>query len=180
MNKISCETCIDLMPLVKDGVASEDSRKLVLEHLQDCGFCKIEYEKSHLLPPPMDEERVLKKLKSKLFRGVLAIIIVGALFGIGLTESEGMFYNIIIMPLIGGISYFALKKTAYYVPIGVFILSYGWSFIRYSIAGIFLDVNIINALVAPAFWGLIYGGLCLLGVVIGVLLKFAFRKEVEK
>ena len=30
MNKISCDMCIDLMPLVQDGVASEDSRNAVL------------------------------------------------------------------------------------------------------------------------------------------------------
>ena len=33
MNKITCDMCIDLMPLVQDGVASEDSRNAVLQHL---------------------------------------------------------------------------------------------------------------------------------------------------
>ncbi len=28
MNKITCNTCLDLMPLVKDGVSSEDSKKI--------------------------------------------------------------------------------------------------------------------------------------------------------
>ena len=32
MSKISCDTCLDLIPLVKDGVSSQDSRKLVEDH----------------------------------------------------------------------------------------------------------------------------------------------------
>ena len=44
MNKISCDMCIDLMPLVQDGVASEDSRNAVLQHLQECPDCRALYE----------------------------------------------------------------------------------------------------------------------------------------
>ena len=31
MNEINCNVCMDLIPLVQDGIASEDSRKAV-EH----------------------------------------------------------------------------------------------------------------------------------------------------
>ena len=30
MNEISCQICMDLIPLVQDGVASKDSRDVVL------------------------------------------------------------------------------------------------------------------------------------------------------
>ena len=40
MIEISCQVCLDLIPLVKDNVASEDSKKLVLEHIRQCEACK--------------------------------------------------------------------------------------------------------------------------------------------
>ena len=40
MNKISCEICKDLIPLVKDGIASEDSVAAVEEHIKECENCK--------------------------------------------------------------------------------------------------------------------------------------------
>jgi predicted anti-sigma-YlaC factor YlaD len=45
MIEISCQVCLDLIPLVKDNVASEDSKKLVLEHIRQCEACKDEYRK---------------------------------------------------------------------------------------------------------------------------------------
>ena len=44
MNKISCDICKDLLPLVKDGIASEDSVQAVKEHLKECETCRNLYE----------------------------------------------------------------------------------------------------------------------------------------
>ena len=44
MNKITCDICKDLMPLVKDGIASEDSRLAVMEHVNECETCKKLFE----------------------------------------------------------------------------------------------------------------------------------------
>ncbi|MGI5852404.1 MAG: zf-HC2 domain-containing protein, partial [Caldicoprobacterales bacterium] len=63
----SCQVCRDLIPLVKDNVASEESRKLVLEHIRQCGACKDEYENGYGTLPEMDDERVLQKIKRRLF-----------------------------------------------------------------------------------------------------------------
>ncbi|EJX02388.1 hypothetical protein EVA_09508, partial [gut metagenome] len=43
MNEISCDICIDLIPLVEDGVASEDSRKAVEAHVANCESCREKY-----------------------------------------------------------------------------------------------------------------------------------------
>lgn len=40
MNKISCNIIGDLLPLYVDGAVSEDTKKLVEEHLADCEECK--------------------------------------------------------------------------------------------------------------------------------------------
>ena len=38
--KISCEIIKDLLPLYQDGICSDESRKLIEEHLQSCDECK--------------------------------------------------------------------------------------------------------------------------------------------
>ena len=68
MNKISCDMCIDLMPLVQDGVASEDSRSYIEEHTAQCPACKKLYIE---MCDPMEQttedrtEDVLKRVYRK-------------------------------------------------------------------------------------------------------------------
>ena len=40
MNGIPCDVCLDLMPLVQDGVASAASEALVEQHLEHCPRCR--------------------------------------------------------------------------------------------------------------------------------------------
>lgn len=42
--KLSCDTIQDMLPLVAEDLASEDTVKLVKEHIKDCKDCKLEYE----------------------------------------------------------------------------------------------------------------------------------------
>lgn len=179
MIKISCEVCLDLIPLVKDNVASEDSANLVREHIRECESCKNEFNSEVGIPPEMNDRRVLKKIKKQIFITVLTIIIIGALIGIGLTEGPGLFYNIIIMPLVGAIAYLALNKKTYYFSIGLFILSYFWTLIKYILDGSFANNRILDILPVPIFWSLTYSGLALLGIIIAFLLKFAFGGEIN-
>ena len=39
MTKITCEICMDLMPLVQDRLASPDSVDAVQHHLEQCPAC---------------------------------------------------------------------------------------------------------------------------------------------
>ena len=39
------------------------------------------------------------------------MIILGSFIGVGISESEWMFYNVIIMPIVGGIGYFIFRKN---------------------------------------------------------------------
>lgn len=38
--EISCEVIKDLLPLYQDGICSDESRKIVEEHLQSCDECR--------------------------------------------------------------------------------------------------------------------------------------------
>ena len=41
MNKISCNIIGDLLPLYVDGAVSEETKKLVEEHLAECEDCLL-------------------------------------------------------------------------------------------------------------------------------------------
>lgn len=41
MNKITCDMCMDLMPLVKDGIASADSREAVEPILKPALYAEV-------------------------------------------------------------------------------------------------------------------------------------------
>ena len=45
MSKISCEVIKDMLPLYYDNVCSDDSKRMVEEHLSYCDNCKMELEK---------------------------------------------------------------------------------------------------------------------------------------
>lgn len=44
-NKVSCEIIKDMLPLYYDEVCSDDSKRMVEEHLSECNNCKMELEK---------------------------------------------------------------------------------------------------------------------------------------
>ncbi|MBV7273845.1 zf-HC2 domain-containing protein [Clostridiaceae bacterium UIB06] len=86
---ISCDVILDLIPLVKDGVASKDSINLVSDHLKSCESCKLEFE-SHALPMPteFDDKRVISTIKKKLFLATSALLLIGAFIGMALDKNS--------------------------------------------------------------------------------------------
>lgn len=170
MNKISCDVCLDLIPLVQDNVASDDSKELVSQHITECEICKSELNKIKELPT-MDDKRVISKIKYGIYLFILISICIGTVIGVSLAGSDAMFYNIIIMPLIGGIGYFILNKKWWIIPAGVFTFTFIDQFI------INMTENMYYIIFASAVWALIYTALCVFGVVTAFLLKFAFKKE---
>ena len=101
----------------------------------------------------------------------------GSVIGLGLSESEGMFYNILIMPVIGALAYFALRKKSYIVLLSIFAFTYLYHFIKYMIDGIFDKSQLLSSLLAPLLWTILYSGLCAIGMLIAFLLYIAFKKE---
>lgn len=68
MHKISCDIIQDMIPLCIDDVASDDTKKMVNEHIKDCTICKKEYEmmKTEVILPVNQNENLeeVKSLKS--------------------------------------------------------------------------------------------------------------------
>lgn len=173
--KITCDVILDLIPLVKDGVASDDSTQIVHEHLKSCQSCQAEYdlfETPNVTEPRVKDEKIIFAIKRSIFITQLTILLIGAIIGIALTNSMGMFYNFLIMPLIGAISFFIFKRKVYWALVAIFILSFIWQLMTVLIIGEFAPV----AFTSSFTYSIIYTILVGLGVVIAFLLKFAFQK----
>ncbi|MDD2955384.1 MAG: zf-HC2 domain-containing protein [Oscillospiraceae bacterium] len=179
MNKISCGVCRDLLPLVQDGVACEDSRRLVEEHLAACPDCRaLEVGDVPIVPEKIDDHRVLSSIRRGLTLLGLFLLVAGAVLGVALSNSMGMFYNFALMPLLGALGYFFLSRRWPWLPAGVLLLSLLWIFFSHFWDGTFAEEGFQTWFLSDAvFYSVIYTVLVLLGVLIAALLRFAFRKE---
>ena len=98
---VPCDIILDLIPLVKDNVASEGSINLVSEHLESCENCKLEFENYSLpIQKEVDDKRVLFSIKKKLFLITSALLFLGTFIGMVLNKSTSPnFMPIIIIVL---------------------------------------------------------------------------------
>ncbi len=174
MNKITCNMCADLIPLVKDGIASEDSRQAVEEHIKTCETCRIQYEGAGTEPftVNVDFEVELGKLKRKLQIFSTVLMMFGVFFGLGLTASENMFYNSLLMPVVGVLGYLLFRWRAVYLVPGLLFVAQ----CLINLMGVPRDM-VHMSLMGIVMWVGIYSIFVLLGVLVAGLLHFAFRKE---
>jgi hypothetical protein len=173
---ISCNLVSDLIPLVKDGVASADSTLIVIEHIKSCESCKAEFETfevAKLEQSSIEDEKIIFAIKRSIFITQLIILMAGAIVGVALSNSMGMFYNFIIMPIIGGISFMAFRRKWYLAPIIIFALTYLWQ----TTIGIVSEGFEWIALYSGLYFSVIYTVLVGVGIIIAMLLKFTFKKE---
>lgn len=170
MERITCDICMDLIPLVKDGIASEDSRTAVEEHIKDCPECAAAYGSS--VPEPSKESQTLRKLRSRTQIGMSMLMMFGIVFGLNLTEGTDVFNNSLIMPLLGVLGYILFRwRALYLLPVLLFGTSVV-SFLLGMIKGMYAG-DAASLLV----WTGIFCLFAIGGVVIAGLMHFAFRKE---
>lgn len=71
MNTKNCEVIQDLLPLYIDNICSEESRRIVSEHLESCNACKKLYGdmcnpvKQDLSEPELDSKQAFKAINHK-------------------------------------------------------------------------------------------------------------------
>ena len=64
MSEITCSVIKDLLPLYADGVVSEDTRRIVAEHLKNCADCREIYESMiSQVAIPIESAKPLKNFK---------------------------------------------------------------------------------------------------------------------
>ncbi len=170
MNEISCDVCMDLIPLVKDGIASVDSQKAVELHMQNCEECRAVF--GGKMSPVVNGEKAFIKMKRQVQIFLAMCMMFGIFFGTSLTGGNDLFYNVLIMPVIGGLGYSIFRwKALYTVPVLLLVTNVVTNFL-----GLIRDREIMD-LYSLLMWTFFYSIFAWLGVIIGGLLHFAFRRD---
>ena len=92
MNKITCDIARDLMPLVIDGIASDDSSAALHTHMENCGDCAQIYAAMQTKEPaPKVEDTAFIQFSRKLERGFRLRNIVAGLLLVLLLGTAGFF-----------------------------------------------------------------------------------------
>ena len=177
--EISCDMVLDLMPLVRDETASEDSKNLVLSHIKHCQSCREIYE-AMPCAGKVDDKRILRSIRRRLSLTAAVLFLFGGLAGVFLSNGIGMFYNFLLTPAFGAAGYVLLPHKKYLIPAGMFSISYLWLFVYHLHSGMLQDGWNSLILTAPLYLTVIYTLLTLLGMLITWLLQFAFRRGKTK
>ena len=169
MTDITCQMCMDLMPLVRDGIASDDSTAVVRRHLQHCPDCLAAFDGEL---PVSDGSRAMAGVRRQLqLLGAMGLMF-GIFFGLSLTGGSHLFYNILIMPMIGALGYSLFRwHSLYKVPallLVTHLLTNGLSLVR--------GVEHLDP-ASLVLWTALYALFACLGALIAGLLHFALRKE---
>lgn len=85
MKNITCNVVKDILPLYIDNVVSDDTRRLIEEHLGSCSGCRIEAEEmKRSIEIPLDrhiavdEAGMIKNLKRRFLKKKILIAIISA------------------------------------------------------------------------------------------------------
>lgn len=168
MNEISCDVCMDLMPLVADGVASDESVQAVERHIAACETCRRLYSGGpHPTPSP---QRAFAQVKKQMRTVFLLLMVFGMIYGLSLTAGPGMLSNLVLMPLLGALGYGVFRwKAAIVLPVLLFFTHLATNYLGFG-----EEVLDFGSL----FWMTFYYCLfAMVGIVIAGLLHFALRKE---
>lgn len=172
IQNISCDVCMDLMPLVRDDVASLDSTGLVMHHLEECEECRSAMGHSPLVE--VNGARILKKLRLNLSWWLLLLILAGVATGMSLRADESFIYNLAIMPMLGAVIYLYGEQKWYIMPSILLVGGFVWQLISLQLTGF---TSSLASLILYAFSiSLSYCLLCLTGTFVALLLKYAFTK----
>lgn len=194
---ISCQVIEDLLPLVQDGVASAESAALVQEHCAHCSACRALWERT---PPPalpesqpgaqrngkpgaqpgacpedpagaaLAERRLLRRLRQRLCLPLLGLLALGVCLGVGLSGTAGQFYNLLLMPLAGGLGYGLLGRRGWPVlPAAV-----------WGLTGLSCLLPPFHPLGSLLLYGGLYALLALLGELAAGLLHYACKGECKR
>ena len=172
---LPCSIVSDLMPLVADGVASEESRAAVMSHIEGCDDCRALWEAwqsekngvEQIVPAPLPDDKAIRRgirQRIALLFGFAAVC--GAAAGVIMLDSPLVFQNFLIMPLVGALAFASLGKRGLWVCPLIWLMALVYGLIHMNESG--------------DLWGaLVYGGffvaLALVGAVIAALLRFALK-----
>lgn len=178
---LPCDICRDLLPLVRDGVASEASRRAVEEHVAHCEACR-ELWGEEAPPPPLHRDRVLGRIRRRLYAWQGAMTAAGLILGMVLANTGQAGYNILLLPVLGAVAQWLSPRRARWLPLLVWGLIAAvtlWSNADYLLGRLAEGdwYNFFAILGLSILYGLLLGALCALGTLAAALFRYALRKE---
>lgn len=171
-NKISCEVCRDLLPLVKDNVANSESVEAVNRHIGNCPDCKQLCENDVFPEPKISgAQSAFKRVKHRLMTFYTVLMFFAIYFGLSLTAGQEMFFNCLIMPVVGVLGYVIFRGKSIVIIPPLLVI--------HIVINFFGLLKTTEQLDMPSvvMWTVIYSLFALAGIIIAWLLHFAFRKE---
>lgn len=123
--KVTCEIAEDLLPLYVDNVCSDQSKRAVEEHLQECEKCRKLIESTHAVAVPHIEpdqptadqavKKGFKKIQLRWWASILLVIIIIPLLFLGWNQyhNRGIHYTNVYEYTIGNAFMELLKEGNY-------------------------------------------------------------------
>ena len=114
--KNECKIISDLLPLYAEDIVCEETEEFVKNHLSECESCKKEFEalqsgddlkeafKEETTRPVEDIKpfkKIMKKMNLQVHSISYLLIIFFIFFGFLSMDSGDVFYNSLIMPIVG-------------------------------------------------------------------------------
>ena len=169
MNKLPCDVVMDLIPLIKDHVASKESEELVKTHIRECENCRQYYEL--LEDTSFDDHKIIETIRHKRNLYLSFILLTGVITGYQLSSSYYMFFNVLIMPVIGILCHMIKPVKTYRLALlcaAVFaVLSLFGTLLQYG----FGDGILMNSLIIFILMFV----LIMIGKLIAMLLYYAWK-----
>lgn len=174
MSKITCDMCMDLIPLVRDGSASEYSINSVMQHIEHCDSCRNFY--SEKLPPGSDMMKAFRRLKNQVRLFFIVLMMLGIFYGLVLTNDQEVFYNSLIMPVVGVLGYVVFRwRSLYNLPSLLLITHVILGLL--SIIPDYESLDFYTKIQSVLMWTSIYSIFALSGTLVAGLLHYAFGKD---
>ena len=181
--KNKCKIVSDLLPLYSENLVCEETEEFVKNHLSECDVCKKEFESlqngddlkeafKEETTKPVEDIKPFKKIMKKMNLQVHSIsyllIIFFIFFGFLSMNSANVFYNSLIMPIVGAFGYIIFRFRAFYkLPVLLLVINFLAYFLKLA------DVEFVDIF----FWTAIFTVFVFVGIIISFLIHFAFRKE---
>ena len=173
--EISCDMCGDLIPLVKDDIASEDTKAAVHNHIKNCRHCRECFDRE-VTEREAGDKKILREIKAIIMLWAVILCASAVLISCGLPASPANTAVMIIsLPLISAFGYMLLQKRRIIIPVCVFVSRFAVQAIvrrRDIYPGNFFAVSAGDVLSNTAA-----AALCFAGIAVYLLIRFSAGKE---
>ena len=179
--KNECKIVSDLLPLYSENLVCEETEEFVKNHLSECDACKKEFESlqngddlkeafNEETTKPVEDIKPFKKIMKKMNLQVHSISYLLIIFFIffGFLSMNSVFYNSLIMPIVGAFGYIIFRFRAFYkLPILLLVINFLACIFKFA------EVELYDIF----FWTAIFTAFVFVGIIIAYLIHFALRKE---